>query len=129
VTDFRVVTHARSGAVLLARAKWCAGYWPRLRGLMFRRNLPDDEGLILVYGRESVVESSIHMLFMAFPIATIWLDKSGMVVDKTLAKPWRPAYASRKPAQYVIEARPALLDRVQAGDLLSFDSPSTRKPV
>ncbi len=91
---------------------------------MLRRDLPEDEGLLFIYGRESRVDTSIHMLFMFFPIATVWLDSNGRVVDKVLAKPWRPAYASRKPAQYFIEARPSLLDRVQIDDRLQWDVPS-----
>jgi len=121
MSDYRVLKNVESGVVVLPRVRWCASYWLRLRGLMFRRDLPEDEGLIFVYGRESKLDTSIHMLFMAFAIATVWLDKNGVVVDKVLAKPWRPAYASRKPAQYVVEARPSLLDRVQVGDRLSFD--------
>jgi uncharacterized membrane protein (UPF0127 family) len=91
-----------------------------MRGLMFRRDLPEDEGLLFVYGHESILETSIHMLFMFFSIATVWLDKEGRVVDKVLAKPWRLAYAPHKPAQYFIEARPSLLDRVKIGDRLIF---------
>jgi uncharacterized membrane protein (UPF0127 family) len=121
MSAFRTLRNAR-GEVLLARAKWCSSYWCRLRGLMFRRSLAEDEGLIFVYGRESVLETSIHMLFMAFPIAAIWLDAEGRVVDKALAKPWRLAYAPRRAAQYVIEARPALLERVQIGEKLTFDA-------
>lgn len=121
MSRYRILKNAESGEVLLRRMEWCQSYWLRMRGLMFRRHLPEDEGLILVFRRESKVESSIHMLFMAFPIATIWLDKNGRVVDQVLAKVWRPAYASRYPAQYVVEARPSLLDRVKPGDVLNFD--------
>ena len=117
---FRVLRNETTGKVVLARARWCQSFWLRLRGLMFRFNLPDDEGLIFVYGRESRMDTSIHMFFMAFDIAAIWLDKNGQVVDKQVAKVWRPYYASRRPAQYVIEGRPALLDRVNVGDRLSF---------
>lgn len=121
MSEYRVLKNAETGVVLLARAKWCASYWCHLRGLMLRRDLPEDEGLLFVYGRESVANSSIHMMFMFFPIAAIWLDKSGQAVHKALAKPWRLVYASRTPAQYVVEARPSLLDRVQVGDRLTFD--------
>ena len=88
---------------------------------MKQKNLPADEGLFFVYGRESRMDTSIHMLFMNFAIATIWLDGSGKVVDKVLAKPWRLAYGPSKPARYVIEANPAVLDQVTIGDTLSFD--------
>jgi uncharacterized membrane protein (UPF0127 family) len=120
MSAIRTVRNTVTGAVLLDRARLCSSFWSKFRGLMFRRALPDGEGLIFVYGRESKMNASIHMLFMAFPIATVWLDKDYRVVDKTLAKPWRLAYAPRVPAQYVIEARPGLLERVTVGDHLTF---------
>lgn len=65
------------------------------------------------------------MFFMLFSIGVVWLDAKGRVVDKCLAKPWRPAYAPREPAQYFIEANPLLIDRVEIGDILRFDEPTT----
>jgi hypothetical protein len=118
---YRTLRNAATGAVVLPRARWCSSFLCKLRGLMFRASLSDDEGLLFVYGRESKLDTSIHMLFMAFPIACVWLDKDGVVVDKVLAKPWRPAYAPRVPAQYIIEATSAFLDKVQIGDRLAFD--------
>lgn len=121
MSNFRTLRNEKTGKVLLNRAKWCQSFWCHFRGLMLRPSLPDDEGLIFVYGRESKMDTSIHMFFCFFPIAAIWLDKDGRVVDKALAKPWRPYYASRQPAQYVIEGRPRLLDQVNTGDRLRFD--------
>jgi len=121
MTQYRIIRNMTSGAVVLPRAEWTARFWGHLKGLMLRRNLSDDDGLLCAYGRESVLETAIHMLFMLYPIATIWLDKNGVVVDKVLAKPWRLSYAPHKPAQYFIEARPLILDRVSIGDQLAFD--------
>lgn len=121
MAHYRTLRHVQTNSTVLARLKWCASFWCKLRGLMFRRNLPEDEGLVFVYGRESRIDASIHMFFMAFNIAVIWLDAKGRVVDKTLAKVWRPAYAPRSPAQYVIEAHPSLLDRIAIGDELRFE--------
>jgi hypothetical protein len=121
VSRYVTIRKTSDNSVVLRKAEWTAGFWGHFKGLMLRRNLPDDEGLLFVYGRESKADTSIHMLFMLFPIATIWLDKNAVVVDKVLAKVWRPAYVPRKPAQYFIEARPLLLDRVQVGEQLRFD--------
>ncbi len=115
------VLRKEDGSVLLARLKWCQSYWCRFRGLMFRGSLPEDEGLLFVYPRESRAETSIHMLFVWFSIAVIWLDSQGVVVDKSLAKPWRPMYAPARPARYFIEGVPTLLDRVMIGDRLTWD--------
>lgn len=121
MADWRVLREASTGKVVLARTKWCKSFWCHFRGLMLRLDLPEDEGLLFVFRRESVSQTSIHMFFMAFSIAAVWLDNEGRVVDAKLAKPWRPAYIPAKPARYLIEARPGLLKRVKVGDQLTFD--------
>lgn len=121
MSNYRVLKNAGTGQVILPRARWCASFWCHLKGLMFRRELPADEGLLFVTGGESVVNTTIHMFFMRFSIGVVWLDKRGVVVHKTLAKPWRPAYAPSKPAQYYLEANVDVLERVQVGDLLMFE--------
>jgi uncharacterized membrane protein (UPF0127 family) len=119
------VKHRASGALLLAGARWCASFLCRLRGLMFRPRLRAGEALILVEPRDSRSAAAIHMFFVPFAIAAIWIDNSGRVVDKALALPWRPFYAPRAPARYVLETDPAFLDQVSVGDELVFeDSPS-----
>lgn len=121
MSQYRTIRQAGTGEVVLARARWCQNFWCHFRGLMFRRHLPDDEGLLFVFRRENLAQSSIHMFFVFFPIAAVWLDEAGRVVDAKLARPWRPYYAPAKAARYLIEARPALLERVQIGDQLTFD--------
>ena len=116
----RAIRHASTGEVVLARARWCQSFCCRGRGLMFRRHLPDDEGLLFVYRRATVRDAAIHMFFVLFPIAAVWLDDDGRVISAKLARPWRPFYAPARPARYLIEARPALLDRVAVGDQLLF---------
>lgn len=113
-----VVENRTRGVVVLARVKWCRSFLCRLRGLTFRRHLPADEGLLLVESRPSIAATAIHMLFVFFPIAAIWLDDSFSVVDAKLARPFRPFYAPRAPARYVLEAAPVLLDLVSVGDQL-----------
>ena len=83
--------------------------------------LPDDAGILFVNRRESRSQATIHMFFMLFSIGVVWLDAAGHVVDKQLARPWRPAYVPKRAAQYFIEANPSFLDRVEIGDVLTFD--------
>jgi uncharacterized membrane protein (UPF0127 family) len=113
-----MVENRTQGRVVLARVRWCKSFMCRLRGLMFRRRLPADEGLLLVENKASIAATSIHMFFVFFPIAAIWLDDAFRVVDKTLARPFRPLYASRLPARYVLEAAPEALDCITIGDQL-----------
>lgn len=121
MADWREIRKAGSDQVVLARAKWCASFWCHFRGLMLRLSLPEDEGLLFVYRKASISQMTIHMFFVFFAIAAVWLDAEGKVVDAKLARPWRPYYAPARPAQYLIEARPGLLDRVRVGDRLTFE--------
>lgn len=121
MSQWRVLRKADTGEVVLAQAKWCASYWCHLRGLQFVLRLPPDQGVLFVTGHEGIAHTAIHMFFMFFSIGVIWLDASGKVVDKKLAKPWRPYYGSRAPARYYIEANPDILERVEIGDVLRFD--------
>ena len=114
------VVRRASGEVLLPSARWCASRLCRLRGLQFRRRLNAGEGLILVKSSDSVVNSSIHMWFVFYPIAAVWISGEGRVTSAQLARPWRPYYASPAPARYVLEASPDFLERIAVGDELDF---------
>lgn len=110
----------QSGAVILEHVRWCSSFLCKLRGLMFRRALGAGEGLLMVEPVSGRMSTSIHMFFMAFSISTVWLDSQLTVVDKVLAKPWRPFYMSSKAARYTLEAAPDLLARIEIGDQLAF---------
>jgi uncharacterized membrane protein (UPF0127 family) len=121
VARWRVLRNVETGAVILARVRLCASFLCHLKGLQFVPRLPADEGLLFVTRSESRTNSAIHMFFMFFPIAVIWLDAGKRVVDMALAKPWRPMYAPKYPAQYYLEANPEVMGRVAIGDRLDFD--------
>lgn len=118
------VVRRESGAILLRSVRWCSSTWCRLRGLQFRRRLGRSEAILLAHPQESVLQTSIHMLFVFMPIAAIWIDSMGRVTSAQLAKPWRPYYASNEPAQFVLEGHPELLNQVAVGDELNFVSAS-----
>ncbi len=124
MSRYRIVKQAETGRIILARARWCASFWCKFRGLQLVHKLDEDEGLLFVYHGESRSNTTIHMFFMLFSIGVIWMDAKGKVVDKCLAKPWRPAYAPKQPAQYFIEANPSILDSVEIGDILQFEEVS-----
>jgi len=105
---------------ILTRVRYCGSFFCRLRGLTFRRRLPEDEGVLLVGGRESRMDASIHMFFVFFPIAVVWLDRERRVVDTVIARPFRPLYLPKAPAKDVLEGAPSLLKQVSVGDLLEF---------
>ncbi|MBL8134937.1 MAG: DUF192 domain-containing protein [Anaerolineae bacterium] len=105
----------------MARVRLCESFLCHLRGLQFVPRLPNDQGLLFVTRSESRTNTTIHMFFMLFSIGVVWLDGEARVVDKQLARPWRPMYAPRAPARYYLEANVDVLDRVEIGDRLRFD--------
>jgi len=104
----------------LLQIKFCDTFLSQLRGLTFRSRLAREEGLLLVGTRDSRLDSSIHMLFVSFNLTIVWINSEMKVVDKILARPWRPAYFSRQPARYVLEVHPERWGDFEIGDMVQF---------
>lgn len=106
---------------LPVKAQYCASFFCRLRGLMFRRSMPVDQGLLLVQARESRLDASIHMFFVWFALAVVWINTQGEVVDVRLAQPWRAAYIPRRAAKYILELESSHINDFLIGDQVVFD--------
>src|SRR5688500_20393260 len=80
------------GGVLCARCRLADTPAARVKGLLGRRELGDDEGMLLATG-------AIHTSFMRFPIDVAFLDRN-LAVLRTIGtmKPWRLAWQRRAPA-------------------------------
>jgi uncharacterized membrane protein (UPF0127 family) len=102
------------------QAVYCDSFLCRLRGLMFRSHLTQNEGLLLVEAGDSRLNTSIHMLFVFMDLAVIWINSEFTVVDTILAHAWHPAYAPRRPARYILEIHPGRLNEFKIGDHVEF---------
>ena len=101
------------------RVRLCRSFLCRLRGLTFRRQLPNGVGLLLDEGAQSRLGTAIHMLAVFMPLGVAWLNDSFQVVDLTLAKPWR-FYFPDAPARYILEGNTAMLESLAIGDHLEL---------
>ena len=99
-----------------ASVGYCDSFVSKLRGLMFRPRLDPDDGLLLVEKRNSRVDTSIHMFFVPFDIAVFWLNSDLVVVDKVIARSWRPVYIPKADAQYTLEIHPSRFGDYEIGD-------------
>jgi len=89
----------------------------RMRGLLGRRELVREEGILL---RPA---SSIHMAFMRFPIDALFLDGDGRVVKIARdLKPWKAAAARRSKAVVELAAGEATRRGVEVGQRLLEDA-------
>ena len=106
----------------LITARYCSEFLCKLRGLTFRRSLPEAWGLLLVYPRDGRMDSSIHMFFMRMDLAVVWINSANEVVDIKLARRWRPAYLPQKPARYVLELDTRYATVYQVGDQVQIEA-------
>lgn len=101
-------------------AGYCSSFLCRLKGLMFRRGIPEDWGLLLVGDSESIINSAIHMVAVPFDLGIVWINEGGEVVDTALAKKWIGLKSPKKPARYILEVQPKHLGKFNPGDRIDF---------
>lgn len=118
----QVIVHNRSRPQdQLVQVRYCDTFLCQLRGLTFRRQLPLDEGLLLVQGRDSRLEAAIHMLGVGFDLTIVWINADMMVVDVRKARSWRLVYVPQYPASYVLEISVEKLRDFRVGDEVFFE--------
>lgn len=94
----------------------------QIRGLMFRRSLPDDYALVfeaeahsfpfsLVVSATETIDA--HMLFVAMPLDVVWVRDGTVTQVKTLS-PWTGTGVAR--ADTMIEMPAGAADDVEVGD-------------
>lgn len=101
-------------------ARVCETFFSRFRGLMFRKSIQSSEAILLDEHKNSRINTSIHMFFMRFDIAAVWINAEMTVVDCLFARKWQPYYASQQPARYILEAHPDQLINFHIGDKVEF---------
>jgi uncharacterized membrane protein (UPF0127 family) len=117
-----IFIQTKNGMTDPPRVKYCESFLCRLRGLTFRPPITRDEGLLLVFGRDSRVDSSIHMLGVGFDLAVFWINNELQVVDKIVAGAWKPAFFPKFPARYVLEIHASRIDDFKIGQTVQFQN-------
>lgn len=97
------------------------------KGLMFRRNLEKNHGMIFVYNSEA--DRSFWMKNTLIPLDIIFLSSNRTIINIEKAYPEPNAtdseltrYRSEEPAQYVVEVNQNFTDRkgIEKGDRVEF---------
>jgi len=108
---------------LLAKVKLYNNILLKFKGLMFSRKLKHLEGILLVSNNESILQTSIHMLFVFYPIDVLWLNKDFKVVDKKESvKPFTINIKPKFKAKYVLELPVNSVKSVKIGETLIKNS-------
>ncbi|NQU98675.1 DUF192 domain-containing protein [Candidatus Woesearchaeota archaeon] len=95
-----MITNTTKGKILVKKNKICVSSWSQAKGLMFARK-QIDFGLIFEF--KKLKKTSLHMIFVFYPIDVLFLDENKRVVD--LKEDFKPFgfYNSKKRVKYVIE--------------------------
>lgn len=102
------------GRVIVRNLEVAQGFWKKLLGLMFRRDLDKDYGLAIVPCK------AVHCCFMFGPIDVLFMSADGEVVHVIEGmKPWTFSPYVKK-ARYVLECKSGTVKRfkVQVGQKL-----------
>lgn len=98
-------------------------------GLMFRKSLPADRGMIFVFKNEEPREFWMKNTYL--PLDILYLDAKGKVVSIRPMEPMTTTpVPSDQPAQYAIELNrgAAATTGVKVGDVLTLPDRVTKKP-
>jgi hypothetical protein len=96
----------------------------QIKGLMFRKSLPEKSGMLFVFGSDDYY--GIWMMNMSFPIDIIWIDSNHKIVD--IVKDVLPcgiicpSYEPTAKARFVLEVNSGFTEKysVKVGDTVNF---------
>jgi uncharacterized membrane protein (UPF0127 family) len=117
------VRNVTKGTVVAREVEIASSFWARFRGLMGRGELAEGHGLWLMGS------SSIHMLFMRFPIDAVFLRRPGEDGTRTVVavrpglRPWTGVVWWARGADVCLElpAGAAVTAATTVGDSISLD--------
>ena len=122
-----MIRNRTRGTVLCKRVEKAESMWQRTKGLMFRKELHEGQGLLMEFSGDN--NPGIWMLGMRFPIDIIFIDSKKEVlriVEKALPigfswRTWR-VFHPPVPAKYVLEVPggSGRSSRTLVGDRLEF---------
>jgi uncharacterized membrane protein (UPF0127 family) len=114
-----VVIDASGGKKVEVRVEIADNLFEQARGLMYRKALGEDRGMLFVYTEER--ELSFWMKNTRIPLSIAYIDSEGRIVDILDMKPLDdepPHYVSSEPVQYALEVNQGFFEKrgVKVGD-------------
>ena len=76
------VENKTSALKMQLRQRYCTSKLCKSVGLMFRFTIHPEWGIVLVGKKDSQAHSAVNMLFVFWRLGIIWVNNSGIVVDK-----------------------------------------------
>ncbi|MDD3159814.1 MAG: DUF192 domain-containing protein [Candidatus ainarchaeum sp.] len=106
--------------LIIKNVKYTKNSFQRMKGLMFEEEKKFNYALVFESETESIINSSVHMLFVFFPIDIVFLNKNKIVIDKARLTPFSLNYSPKKPAKYFIELPVGKAKNIKLKDKISW---------
>lgn len=104
----------------IIKAEVAANNEARMQGLMFRKSLEKNQGMLFVFD-----SSDLHAMWMKntpLPLSVAFIDEKGVILNIEEMKPFTDAiHAAIKPARYALEMNSGWFNQkgVKAGDVVA----------
>ena len=69
---------------LMKNVRTCKTSWQRMKGLMFEDKKKFNYALVFAFPKESKIGSSLHMIFVFFPIDVLFLNTKKAVIASAI---------------------------------------------
>lgn len=92
------------------------GFLAKVRGLMFRRAVPEGYALVFTFGRPAT--RGLHMVFVPFDIDAVWLVDGEVTAVRRLAA-WTGLGRAR--ADTIVELPAGAADGLEPGDVVRIE--------
>jgi uncharacterized protein len=114
-----VAIDASGGKQIEVRVEIADNPFERARGLMYRKALGENRGMLFVFSKEQPL--SFWMKNTYIPLSVAYIDSKGRITDILDMKPLDdkpPHYVSSEPVQYALEVNKGFFDKrgVRVGD-------------
>lgn len=114
-----VVIDASGGKKVRVWVEIADGPFEQARGLMYRKELGEDRGMLFTYPNER--ELSFWMRNTSLPLSIAFIDSKGRIMDLLDMKPFddrSPHYVSSEPVRYALEVNQGFFKErgVKVGD-------------
>ena len=120
ITSLNMKIYNKTKSNLISEAKLADTFISRTCGLMFKKVLKEDRGLLIKYNPR-LKSRTIHCFFMRFTIDLIFIDGNKRVIDLKTLPPWR-IYTPKGMPSWVLEVNEGVIEEknVELGDVLEF---------
>ncbi|MCR4336028.1 MAG: DUF192 domain-containing protein [archaeon] len=115
-----MLINSNSGKKIIEKTKIANTPFSRFKGLMFEKKENFTYGLIFELEKEGKINSSVHMLFVFFPIDIVYLNSQKIVVDKATLNSWILNYTPKKASKYFVELPKGIGDKIKLGEKLQW---------